>query len=240
NMATLFTEPFGEALGDIDRTMAAASTSDGYRQIALALALVARQQRLEPVAELIEETREIGIGGDVFADGAILARERLQARNVMRIAQEAHIEHEVGIPRQAMAERERGDENSEAGLGREMEIPVQHAFQIAWREQRRVDDQIGAVAQRTHALALQAYTIADRSLCRERMRAARLGVAPLETIIVAIEENDAEIQATVLDQAVERRDQRGHCEVARAHIDTERERRLIGSRPDEIGQKRQR
>jgi len=36
-----------------------------------------------------------------------------------------------------------------------MEIPVQHPFQIARRKQGRIDDEIGAFAQRLHALALE-------------------------------------------------------------------------------------
>src|ERR1700742_606938 len=114
NMAAVLAQPFGETLGDINRAMAAAGAADADGEIAFSFALVARQQRLEPGAELIEERGEIRVGGDIFADGAILARERLQPGDVMRIAQEAHIEHEIGVARQALAEGERGDEDTEA------------------------------------------------------------------------------------------------------------------------------
>src|SRR6185437_4010575 len=233
-------EPSGETLGNIDRAMTPAGAPDGDGEVAFAFALVAWQQRLEPAAKLIEERRKIRICGDVFADRGVLARKRLQPGNIMRIAQETDIEHEIGVARQALAERERRHEDAEAGLDREMEMPMQHTLQITGRQQRRIDDEIGAIAQRAHALALQANAVADRTLGRERMRAARLGVAPLETIVVAIEEDDAQIEALIVDQAVERRDQRRDGEVARTHIDAERERRLIGRRHDEIGQERER
>src|SRR5690348_8665438 len=195
NMAAFLAQPFGETLGDIDRAMAAAGAADGDGQVAFALTLVARQQRLEPAAELIEKRRKIRVRGDILANRASLAGHRLEGGDVMRIAQETHIEHEIGVARQALTVRERGDEYAEAGLGGEMEVAVQHAFQIAGRQKRRIDHEIGAFAQWLHALALEADAVADRTLGREGMRAARFGVAPLQPIIVAIEENDAQIEA---------------------------------------------
>src|SRR5947209_19860571 len=111
-VAAVMLQPVGKPLGNIDRAMAAAGAADGDGKIRFALALVARQQRLQPGAELIEQRRKIRISRDVLADRAVLARQRLQSGDVMRIAQEAHIEDEIRIARQALAERERGDEDA--------------------------------------------------------------------------------------------------------------------------------
>src|SRR6185437_12160721 len=96
-------EPGGEPLGHIDRAMAAAGAADGDGEIAFALALVARQQLAEPGAELVEQGGEIGIGGDVIADRAILPGERPQGRDIVRIAEEADVENDIRIARQAAA-----------------------------------------------------------------------------------------------------------------------------------------
>src|ERR1700722_1572000 len=233
-------EPGGEAFGGIDRTVPAAGAAERDGEIAFALGLIAGHRLLWPIAQLLETRVEIGIGFDEGPDLGIAAGEFLQGRNVMRIPEEAHIEDQVGVARQAVAMRKRGDENGVAGRGVEPEITLQQALQVRRRQRRGVDHQIGAVAQGPDALAFQAYAVGHRMLGRQRMAAAGFGITAFQPVVVAIEEHHAQIDGLALDQPVERLDQRGHGEVARADIDADGKRRLHRVRTDEIGQQRQR
>ena len=53
----------------------------------------------------------------------------------------------------------------------------------------------------------------------KRMAPPRLGVAPLQQLVVAIEEHHVEIEIVLGDQALERLDQRRDGEIARPHVD---------------------
>ena len=119
-------------------------------------------------------------------------------------------------------------------------MALQLALQIGRSQQRGIDDEIGAIAQRPEALALDPHAVGDRSLRRQRMAAARLGVATLEPVIVAIEEDHLELDILSLDQIVERLEQRRHGEITGAHINADGERGLHRPRPDQVRQQRQR
>src|SRR5688572_8079599 len=89
--------------GDIDRSMFSAGASDGDGEIAFALALVARQQGLDQGVERREESGERRIALDEARDLRRLAVQRLQRVDVVRIGEEPHVEHQVGLARDADA-----------------------------------------------------------------------------------------------------------------------------------------
>src|SRR5579883_1177240 len=236
----LAAEPGGEPLGEIDRAMAAAGAAYGDRQIAFAFSLEARQERVEPGAEPFEERREIRIGLDEGADFRVAPGERTQARDVVRVAEETDIEDQVGIPREAVAIREGGDEDGDAMRRVERELAVENPLQIGRIERGRVDDKIGAVAQRRHSLPLEIDAVAHRPIARQRMAAPRLRVTANEALILAIEKDDSEIEIVIGDELVERRQKRADAEIARADIDADGERRPLRRRHEQVRQQRER
>src|SRR6185437_4537913 len=119
-------------------------------------------------------------------------------------------------------------------------MALQHALQVMRAQERSIDHEIGAVAQRTNALALELDAVGQRPLPRQRMTAARLGVAALEPLVVAIEEDDVEIELALGGEAVECLNESRNREVARAHIDADGERQMGRGWRHQIGQKRQR
>src|SRR6185437_17167658 len=106
----------------------------------------------------------------------------------MRIAQEAHVEDQVGVARQPMTIRKRRHGNGDAGLRRQGEMTLQQTLEIARRETARIDYQIGAVTQRPDALAFEPNAVGHRTFERQGMAPTRLSEAPLKMIVVAIEE----------------------------------------------------
>ena len=112
-------QPGGEPLGDIDRAVPPAGAADGDREIAFALALVARQQRRRSgPSSAVEERRE----GRIALDEAPTAGSRpvsgSQRRDVVRVGEEAHVEHQVGFARQAVPVGERDHGDRQARLAR--------------------------------------------------------------------------------------------------------------------------
>src|SRR5262245_55407675 len=93
-------KPGAEPFRDEDRAVATAGAADGDGEIALALALERRKQRQKELGERAEERSKGRIGGDELPDLGIAAGQGAQRRVVMRIAQEAHIENEIGLTRE--------------------------------------------------------------------------------------------------------------------------------------------
>src|SRR6185437_3010924 len=100
--AALLAQPDGQAVGDIDRAVAAPSAANGDGEIGFALAFVAWQERREPGAQPIEKRHEIRVARNEFADRRILAGERPQRRDIVGIAQEPNIENEIRVARQSV------------------------------------------------------------------------------------------------------------------------------------------
>src|SRR3546814_14661915 len=90
-------------------TLFRSAESDG--EIGLALALVARQQDGEETEQIVEERPESGIRLDIRGDGRVLAGAVAQRAHIVRVLQEAHVEHQIGLARQAAAIREGRDEH---------------------------------------------------------------------------------------------------------------------------------
>ena len=76
------------------------------------------------------------------------------------------------------------------------EMPLQQPLQIADREIGGVDHQIGARrADGASSSALLADAVGDRPVEGQRMAPARLGEAPLQHLVVAVEEEQADARA---------------------------------------------
>ena len=101
--------------------MPPAGAAERHGQVRLALAAIARQQRQQQVGDTLEGGREHRVGQDMLGDGGILAGQRAQREVPVRVTEEAHVEDQVGIARQAAGEAEgqQGQRQRIAALGAE-------------------------------------------------------------------------------------------------------------------------
>src|SRR3546814_11774225 len=78
-------QPLCELRGHDDGAVTSAGASDGNRQIALALALVARQQDVQHSGQPLEEGGEVGVRNDGLDDQRLVAGARPNIVRVMGI-----------------------------------------------------------------------------------------------------------------------------------------------------------
>src|SRR5580698_8945741 len=121
---------------------ARASESDG--EIALALPNVVRQQIDEQIGDLFDELAGLRKRADVASDGGILPGELLELRNGIGVGQEANVEDEIAIRRQAVTEPEAGDVDQDLRrLAFAGELLANEIAQLVDVELRCVDGDLG-------------------------------------------------------------------------------------------------
>src|SRR6201992_2261145 len=96
--------------------MAAAGAAEGDRQITFAFADVVRDQVNEQAFDALQKFAGLRKRTDVLADFWILPGEAAQTRNEMRIGQEAHVENEIGVGRNAVTIAEADARNQHRAL----------------------------------------------------------------------------------------------------------------------------
>ena len=114
--------------------------------------------------------------------------------------------------------------SAEPGLARQGEVAGEQAPEIGQREARGVDHEIRPVARPGEALALEPDAVAHRAVVGHRVAAPRLGEAPAQRLVVAVEEEQRDVEVVAFEQ---RRD------IALEMLDVE------GARPD-VGAERER
>src|SRR5271154_4123194 len=105
--------PF-EAPGKVDRPMASAGAAKTDRELRFSLAVIARDEKIDEAEEMRDEGRGIGNIREVGGDRRVVASERLQFGDVVRIGKEAHVEDEIAIQRNAVFESERDERDVHA------------------------------------------------------------------------------------------------------------------------------
>src|SRR5579862_4273486 len=83
------------------RAMASAGASEAYSQVALALALIERNQEIKQAAYFVDEALRLGLRHHVFVDARVSAGEWPQLGDEKWIRNEPHVEHYVHPNRQA-------------------------------------------------------------------------------------------------------------------------------------------
>jgi hypothetical protein len=73
--------------------------------------------------------REVRIPFDMRGDSDIAPGKLAKLGDIMRVVEETHVEDQIGISRNAVAIRERCDENAKTG-GRQGKMAGQQPFQI--------------------------------------------------------------------------------------------------------------
>ena len=100
-------ETFHQFSREHGRTMSSAGASEADRQIALALALIQRNQKLEQLPHLFDEARRSGCAITYSWTRGSVPAERAQFGDKKRIRDEAHVEHHVHPYRMAILIAER-------------------------------------------------------------------------------------------------------------------------------------
>ena len=88
-------------------------------------------------------------------------------------------------------------------------------------EGRRVDDAVGARAQRLEQAPFGLDAVDQRAVGRHGMAAARFGETARQRLVVAVEVEQSHVEALFAEQPVDRGDQRVDAEIARARIDAD-------------------
>src|SRR6266849_10405138 len=218
-MAALL-EPPPQLLDEHDRAVAAARAAEGDGEVALALALVVGEGEGEQVEQAAEELLALRAAEHPGGHRGIRARLRAQLLDEERVRQEAAVERQVRIARQAVlvAERDQRD-GHRARLGTRDEV-AQRAAQLVHGERAGVEDAVGELAQRPELLALVADAVRDATAGRRRVRPPRLAEAPHEDVVARfevehLERHPAQLFLRALPQLDEARDQ-GHRQVVDA------------------------
>ena len=229
-------EPLRQPLGHRHRAVAAAGAAQRDGQVGLAFAAVVRQQAVEQRGQLGEKRRESGIGRDEAIHDLVAPGERAQVRLVMRVLQEAHIEHQVGLARQPVAVGEGGHADGHLRAAAPREMSGQDPAQLRRRERRGVDHQVGPRPQRHQQIALGGDPVDDRPAVGERMAAAGLGVAAAQDAVLAVEEDHGQAQAGATQITLQVLDEGRGGEAPGADIDPQGERAAaaLDQRPEQV------
>ena len=94
--------------------MLAAGAADRHRQIAAVVAHIAGQPVGNESTDVLDHPSDIGLALEELDDLGILSGQRTQLRVVVRVGQAAHVEHQVGVERNAVLEAERLEQQGQA------------------------------------------------------------------------------------------------------------------------------
>ena len=166
--------------------------------------------------------RGLGLAEHVLPHRGVGARPRAQLLHPVRVGEEAAVEHEVDVDRQAVLVPER----HEAGLQRAGALLVaedlaQAVAQLVHVELGGVDDQIGQAAQLVEQLAFVGDAVGHARARGERVATTRGLVAAHEHVVGGVEEQHLGAGAHLAQLA-----ERGLevvDELPGAHVDDERE-----------------
>src|SRR5580704_14060154 len=95
----LFLESLADFLRNHHRSVLAAGTAEGDRQVALALVDVVRQKKKQHAGNAIQEFARLGKFLKIRNQFRMLAGKRPKLRQEMRIRQEAHIKDQISFQR---------------------------------------------------------------------------------------------------------------------------------------------
>src|SRR5215471_1435185 len=216
-MAALL-EHRGDPLGHVDGAVTAPGAADPQRQVALLLALVEREQVVQELSQPRQEPAGLRVLLDVGRDRGVRAGLGLQLRDEVRVGQEAHVEEEVHVVRNAEFVTEGGgrDDHPRA-RGVPDERLLDEGTQLVDGHLARVHDDVGDRAHFLEHRALAPQRLQERPVSRQRVRAPRLGKAADQSLLRSVEEE----QPRARDPLAQPREDLGEAcgEVGVAHVE---------------------
>src|SRR3954453_7451983 len=215
-------EPGRQLLADHDRAMESAGAADRDREARLSLLDIGGHEQVQHLLERGEELAGDRLAEHVLAD---LRREPAvgaQRLDVVGVLHEPHIEHEVGLERDAVLEAEADELDREAiGPLHVAEAREDALAQLAQGEVARVEDDVRLLADPGQHLALLRDRCGDPALVRQRVAMPGLAEAADEDVVARLEEDDHRSDAASLERAAHRPEREGHV----AGPDIEHDRR---------------
>ena len=184
----------GQLGGDGHRAVLAAGAADGDGQVALPLGPVAGEEEAGQVLGLLEEALGVRLPEDEVADPGLGARERLQLGDEVGVGQEADVEHQVGVGRDAVAEAEGDHRHAQASAPAPTKRLCTSRFSSWTLRRRGVDHLVGHRPQAGERLALGGDPLRDGArVPGQRVAPAGLRVAADERLVGGVEEEDGDV-----------------------------------------------
>src|SRR5689334_14710092 len=140
NRIPVVREPARQLVDERDRAMTATRAPEPERPIPLALTLVQRQREVEERYRAREEVLGLGTIEDEARHRGVGAVERAQLVNEERIREKAHVEHHVGVGRQAVLVPERHEEEAHPRLVAAAEERAELVAELVDGVRGRIDD----------------------------------------------------------------------------------------------------
>jgi len=185
---SLFLQVAADYFSQSDGTMPSARAPERDGQVALSFADVMRNQEAKEAFDPFQELAGLRERANVTGDATVLARERPEFWNEMRIWKKAHVENEIGIRRSAIAKAKADHRNEQRALARLLKTIDDELTQLVDVEFCGVDDYVGETPNRRHAAALLVNALGHRDPVSERMRAASLAKAAHQRFIARFDE----------------------------------------------------
>ena len=133
---------------------------------------------------------------EVLDDRRVAPGERGETGLPVRIGQAAHVEHEIGIARNAVPIREGFEQDRHAAFAAPADALTDQLAQLVHAGARGVDDQVGCVGDRLQQLAFLAQRVGQTEpLATQRMPAARFAVALQQRVLVGAQEQHFAVHA---------------------------------------------
>src|SRR5436309_3172970 len=235
-------EPAAQLIDQHDRAMAAARAAERDGEIALPLALIARQGEVEEVEDVAEEFRGLLAAQHPVGDRRIGARLGAQLLDEEGVGEEAAVERQVRVGREAVLVAERHErDRHRARLGVVDEV-AQRAAQLVHGERAGVQDAVGDLAQRLQLLALAPDGVGESAAPGGGMRPTRLAEAVDQHIVARIEVEHLERDAAPTQLLEDARELVEEVPVARVEAERHAPYLLARALPqlDEAGDERHR
>ncbi|PAV71383.1 hypothetical protein WR25_11112 [Diploscapter pachys] len=147
---------------DMDRAMPPAGAADRDADIGFPLSAIARNQQFEQAADLRHRGGIGGVCRNISGNVGVQPSARAQHGVPVRVAQEPHVEDQIGIARDAAGETERLDRQHRRVAARHREGRPHLLREHVGAEVGGVDQTIRPFAQRRQQLALAGDAVARR------------------------------------------------------------------------------
>ena len=232
--------------------MLAAGAPDGHCQIAALVVLERRQPVGNEGVDLRHHLVHFGLRAQVFGHRGVAPAHRPQLANVVRVGQDAHVEDEVGVERDAVFERKALEHQRQPArvgahqvahpdtqLRRAQLTRVEHGGRFAhFSEQLALE--LDCVDQGAPAIGRLVFLAPARravvSLVRQGVRAPGLGKAAHQRVGARIEEQRTDRHTLVAQLRHQGQEVRQGSRAARVHSDGDAALRALVLEPQELAQ----
>ena len=191
------------------RAVPSAGTADGNDQRGFALRQIQGQQKPEHLPEFFHKGFRIGVRKHVIVDGVILTGLFPQFGYVVGIFQKPHVQHQIGLVRDAVFEAEGAHRDHQRCLALFPEQVDEMTLQVGGGKGGGIDDVIGLTAHGLHQLPLLLDGSCQTQPVHIQRMTAAAGLLPVdEHLVGALQKEDA-AAAAVLFHVLQRPEQEG-------------------------------